>query len=271
MLHLTDERLAALADSEPDAREAGHLAACGRCAAAREAQRRLLAMAAAARGHIGPPLTNWDAIAARLRAEGMLVGEGEVPGPLAAVRPAMPPATTSAGPSGDAIAGTRGRGIRQWGFRAAAAVVLMGGGALAGRMSGEAASSRAADRADESPSAATAEAATRTAFPGAPSEQYPMYADVNEALRAMEVAQMQYQYAATFIAQRDTSGVGTEDAYRARLAALDQIAATSRAALYRAPHDPVLNQYYLSALGAREATVSQLGVALRGGARVARY
>ena len=76
MLHLSDERLAALADDEPSATEAEHLSACRRCAGERMSQRRLLAMANAAREHISPPLTEWSVISARLRDEGMLGSGG---------------------------------------------------------------------------------------------------------------------------------------------------------------------------------------------------
>jgi predicted ArsR family transcriptional regulator len=48
----------------------------------------------------------------------------------------------------------------------------------------------------------------------------------------------------------------------ARLAALDQMMAASRAALREAPQDPVLNHYYLSAYSAREATLQALSGAL---------
>lgn len=242
MLHLTDERLAALADDAPSAAEAEHLAVCRRCAGERVAQRRLLALAAAARDRIGPPLVDWPLISARLRDEGILGGGGERSARLTgAVRRAA---------------------IARWGIRAAAALVLVAGGGVAGRMS--------MNQAGAGPTQGVS-ADGAGAFPGAPAEAYPVYQSVDEAARAMEVAQMQYQYAATFIATRDTSTLSDERTFRARLAALDQIAATSRAALYRAPHDPVLNQYYLSTVGAREATLRQLDRALPGGSRISRY
>ncbi len=53
--------------------------------------------------------------------------------------------------------------------------------------------------------------------------------------------------------------------FRTRLAALDEMAETSRQALSVAPADPVLNQYYLSTLGAREVTLRQLGSVLTAG------
>ena len=68
-------------------------------------------------------------------------------------------------------------------------------------------------------------------------------------------------YDTPFLAAQDTSAkfIGlNENSYSTRLSALDQMAAVTRAALYQAPQDPVLNQAYLSVQGAREATLKQL-------------
>jgi hypothetical protein len=274
MLHLSDERLAALADDEPNAAEADHLAVCRRCAAERVSQRRLLAMATAAHDHISPPLVDWSVIADRLRNEGMLGSGGENSGRFqAAVRPAWMTEGRTATPAAiTPVVPLRSRNaeIKRWGMRAAAAMVFVAGGAAIGRMS------VTGPRLEAAAPVATASSGVRNvsigAAAGVPAETYPIYGSVEEAMRAMEVAQMQYQYASTFIARNDTTTRAPDDrAYRTRLAALDEIAATSRAALYRAPHDPVLNQYYLSTLGAREATLQLLGNRLPGGSRLARY
>lgn len=281
MLHLSEERLAALADDEPSAAEAEHLAVCRLCAGERVSQRRLLAMATAARDHIGPPLVDWSLISARLRNEGMLGSGGENSGRFAA---AVRPSLSVSGPTTPVVAeevvaprtvaaSGRNAAAMRWGMRAAAAIVLVVGGGVAGRMSMHQDAPTLSGVGSTSPSALTTQVSAigAGAFPGAPDEAYPVFQTVEEAARAMERAQMQYQYAATFIATRDTTTVSDERTYRARLAALDQIAATSRAALYRAPHDPVLNQYYLSTVGAREATLRQLDRALPVGSRISRY
>ena len=54
--------------------------------------------------------------------------------------------------------------------------------------------------------------------------------------------------------------------YSKRAAALDQIENATVSALRSAPHDPVLNQYYLATMGARVATqqLAARPVALRG-------
>ena len=49
------------------------------------------------------------------------------------------------------------------------------------------------------------------------------------------------------------------------------MAETSRQALATAPTDPVLNQYYISTLGAREVTLRQLGSVLTEGKRLSRF
>ena len=100
------------------------------------------------------------------------------------------------------------------------------------------------------------------------------YSNPNEALQALTVAQQQYQAAAAFLAAQDTTPrfVGmNQERYRARLDALDEIAATTRAALYRAPQDPMLNQYYLTTLGAREATLREIGATMPDTRRMERY
>src|SRR5690242_8196381 len=72
MLHLDPERLAALADSEPTTEEATHLATCAKCARERSAYRELVTRAAGERTTIlAQPLTDWESLSKRLRAEGM--------------------------------------------------------------------------------------------------------------------------------------------------------------------------------------------------------
>ncbi|MEO5580396.1 MAG: hypothetical protein ABIR58_08575, partial [Gemmatimonadaceae bacterium] len=60
-------------------------------------------------------------------------------------------------------------------------------------------------------------------------------------------------------------------AYRARLAALDNVMSDMRVALKEAPQDQVINQYYLATVGAREATLRQLGTTLPAGAKLNRF
>jgi hypothetical protein len=93
---------------------------------------------------------------------------------------------------------------------------------------------------------------------------------VDDARAARTQAQMVYQNAAAYIAQHDTAAKGGESpsAMRTRLAALDQVSSAMRQALNDAPYDPVINDYYLTTLGQREATLRQLNTALPAGMRV---
>jgi len=100
----------------------------------------------------------------------------------------------------------------------------------------------------------------------------PAFASRADAATALEQAERTYRLAAAFLAEHDsTEGGGTRDLQQVqtRLAALEQMVATSRAALYAAPQDPVINQYYLATLGAREATRRQISGAQPVAVRVA--
>jgi hypothetical protein len=90
------------------------------------------------------------------------------------------------------------------------------------------------------------------------------FASIEDARYAQLHSEALYQQAAAYLAEHDTSvaGEGSPTAYRSRLAALDQVISTTREAMRQAPHDPVINGYYLTTLGQREATLRQLNTAL---------
>jgi hypothetical protein len=110
-------------------------------------------------------------------------------------------------------------------------------------------------------------------LPSALGETRSPFSSVEEALAALEESQRKYDRAVAFIAAHDSTGHSPEagDMFRTRLAALDEMAETSRQALSVAPADPVLNQYYISTLGAREITLRQLGSVLTDGKRLSRF
>lgn len=224
MSHLNAERLAALSDDTPTPIEAAHITTCHQCTAELAAQRKLGRLAAAAQPLTGSPLVNFDALVPRLRAEGLIV----------------PP--------------TRSDRTRRWAFRVAASLALVAGGVVAGR----ATASRALPllpRGDDA-QAASAEPVAALTRPVA------SFASADEAIRTLTLAQQTYQSAAAFLAAQDTSAhfIGlNQSTYRTRLTALDEIVASTRAAMYQAPQDPVINQYYLATLSAREATLRQIG------------
>ncbi len=249
MSHLSTDRLAAIADDTPTADEATHLAGCWDCRAELAAYRRLARMAAMAPLPT-EPLTAWSQLAPQLRAEGIIIDSVRLDRPVAqaAVRPAMRGAGTV--PLAD-----RRPTLQVWAMRAAAGLALVLGGAAVGRYTAAA----------PSPLDATNVAVGRTA---------PAFQSADEALTVLTASQQQYQRAAAFLATQDTTSrfIGmNEDSYAARLAALDEIAAATRSALYRAPQDPMLNQYYLTTLGAREATLRQIGATLPSSRRLERY
>ncbi len=145
----------------------------------------------------------------------------------------------------------------QWAVRIAAGLVLVAGSALLGRWTAGL----------ELPNASQQAAAT------APSAAA-LFESPQAAMNVLSTAQQQYSDAAAYLAAQDTSShfIGLNvNTYRARLTALDNIVASTRAALYQAPQDPVLNQYYLSAMAAREATLKQYQAALPAKQALERY
>jgi hypothetical protein len=238
MSHISPERLSALVDETATPDEASHLAACTPCAAELVAHRRLVRLALAESSREGLPLNDWASLGAALKAEGIISAA-----PLPASRTSR----------------------STWAMRIAAGLVLAAGSALIGRWS-----------ADVSlPGVSLPGAAPQTAAgAGAPAATAPVFESPQAAMQVMTSAQQQYSDAATYLAAQDTTShfIGLNvNTYRARLSALDNIVASTRAALYQAPQDPVLNQYYLSALAAREATLKQYQAALPAKQALERY
>ncbi len=133
---------------------------------------------------------------------------------------------------------------RPWMQAAAGIVILLGGMAMGRSMtSGPGAETARLERASATPTSAS----IRT---------------VEDAWKTLDRASADYQSASTFLAAQNTPDPVVADSaaiYRARLAALEQLMNATEMARENAPRDPVINQYYLAAWGAREATVQQLG------------
>jgi hypothetical protein len=92
------------------------------------------------------------------------------------------------------------------------------------------------------------------------------------ALEQLERAQRAYEEAATYLAEHDSSSsYGRSDQYRTRLAALDMASETFQRALTDAPEDPVINQYLLATMNAREATIRRIGTTLPASMRMGRF
>ena len=182
------------------------------------------------------PLNEWRTIAARAREEGLI----------------------RESPSRSWLAD------QPW-IRAAAALVLLIGGIAIGRTTIALPSS---DQAMENSGKATASAPS-TAVPAA-TIAGASFASVDDASATLERALTDYQRASAFLAA-NSSGPTTIDSsriYSARLAALDKVGNAMESALRTAPHDPVINQYYLATMGARVATQQMVarpvGLALKG-------
>jgi hypothetical protein len=72
MLHLSPERLAALAEDPPTAAELAHLTGCADCARERAAYRALGKLAGGDARQIGTPLTTWESLRPALVADGVI-------------------------------------------------------------------------------------------------------------------------------------------------------------------------------------------------------
>ncbi len=231
MSHLSPERLAALVDDTPTPIEAAHVTTCDACTAELSAHRRLSRLAVEARAIPVAPVSQFGALLPRMRAEGIV----ETP--------------------------DRAVVARRWALRVAAALGFMLVGAAAGRVSAG--------------GSIVGLNAPALAGGAAGSMVLPVsFSTPDDAMQALMASQQTYQSAAAFLAAQDSSQhfIGlNSDSYRTRLSALDEMAAASRSALYRAPQDPLLNQYYLALQTAREQTLRQLAVSLPNTRQLGRY
>lgn len=240
--HLSPERLAALADESPLPAETRHLASCAICAEEVEAYQALLTLTRGERDRLGEPLLDWAALSGALAREHLLDS------------PTVPAAASSGA--------TRGRWPRPgpWG-QAAAATVLLAAGLTAGRLTvlhqPQPLSEIVAQTAGGNSGVlgrATIEPITRLI-----SDSTAFNSRV-EALDALAQAETRYRHAVAYLMQSDSGALSEgADGFRTRLAALDEVERATRAALAAAPNDPVLNQWYISTIGARQATIRQLG------------
>jgi hypothetical protein len=167
-------------------------------------------------------------------------------------------------------------------MQAAAGLVLAVGGAAIGRMSAGApvvpagarqtasanrAESRGTPVSSERNAAAAGDSDASLASQGAP------FKSPEEAWDVLNRSGAEYQRASAYLSSTGVNApMPTEPAqYRTRLAALDNVMTEMRGALKEAPQDPVINQYYRATVGAREATLRQLGTTLPAGARLNRF
>jgi hypothetical protein len=232
MSHLPSERLAALADDPPTAAELAHLTGCAECSRERAAHRELSKLAAAGSRSIGAPLTSWESLRPALLADGVIdSGNGLTP---------------------------RARRRRSRWVQAAAAAALVAGGVAGGRMSA---------------GASLSSVASTTGGRAAPADSSPRFRSLDEARAAQAQSQLAYQNATAYLAQHDTTSRVMENpaAMRTRLAALDRTQQVLNQALTEAPYDPVINGYYLTTVGQREATLRMINTAAPASMRIMSY
>ena len=249
MSHLPAERLAALSDEPPTSVELAHLATCELCARERAVFDSLRTAAASEQARIGLPLTRWESLAPALRADGVI--DTGMPMRRADRHPAR------------FMLGSLGTG-RMW-LQAAAVLLFVAGGVLLGRYS---AGAKMLPFWGDEDVAASAPVASRAG--SALTDSVPVFASVEDARLARARYEVLYQTAALFLAEHDSSGYTPDNpaVMRRRLATLDQVGETVREALHESPYDPVINGYYLTTLGEREATLRQLNTALPAGVRI---
>ena len=190
-------------------------------------------MVARERERGAPPLTDWDSLSVRLKAEGLI----------------REPVTSRFGSS------------RRW-MQVAAGVALAVGGAAIGRASAGApvVPIKSAPVAEAEPARSAQQA--NTSLVSASESQFK---SPEEAWDALNRAGEEYQRASAYLSASNTDVPmpSNPSQYRTRLAALDGVMSEIRGALKEAPQDPVINQYYLTTVSAREATLRQLGTTLR--------
>ena len=233
MLHLSTERLANLVDEGPNAAELAHLTSCADCTRERAMYRRLADLAASESTRIGAPLTKWESLAPALVADGV-IDDGRV-----------------------RRLGVRRDERRLW-LQAAAAVLFIAGGVMAGRYSA---------------GATVLPGGERPVAVASIMDTTPRFSSAAEARQVLAQSQALYETATAFLAQQDTTSHSADSptAIRARLAAIEQTQDVMGEALKKAPYDAVINGYYLSTLGQRQATLRQLNSVMPASMKITSY
>lgn len=169
-----------------------------------------------------PPINNWRTIAARAREEGLIRESSS----------------------------RRWMSNQPW-VQAAAAVLLLIGGIAIGRTTVALPSALDTSVTNSTTTATPASSESRAVTTSGAS-----FASVDEATAALDRAARDYENASRFLAANNAAWMNNDSSaiYTARLAALDQVVDATESALQTAPHDPVINQYYLATMGARVAT-----------------
>jgi hypothetical protein len=187
-----------------------------------------------------PPLTDWSTLSARLRAEGL-------------IRDSVFSRLTSS-PL----------------MKIAAGLMLAAGGAAIGRATAVA---PVVTQVSDAGAGASGSAPRESGIGSPASGTVSQFNSPEQAWEVLNRAGEEYQRASEYLSARNNAipMAPSTDQYRTRLAALDNVMSEMRDAMRDAPQDPVINQYYLATVGAREATLRQLGTVLPASARMNRF
>jgi hypothetical protein len=198
------------------------------------------ALIARERTRVVAPLTEWRALSAQLRDEGLIHGPAH-----AAPEPTFTPSYT---------APPRPRSsVFRWSARLVTSAALLGIGVLVGRgmTFGQELIPQLVNAVQASGDSITISTSRDIASPA-------------QARRILARSQTEWRQAAAYLAERDSAfslalpAADAPAAARTRLMALDHMVEAAQSAAQMAPADPVVNQYYLSAYSARQRTVRTL-------------
>jgi hypothetical protein len=208
------------------------------CTAERVAYQRVVSMAADERRRIAPPVSNWGSLSAALREQGVITTRAEASARTAFVAQ-----------------------VTRFMWQAAAGIAILVTGLVSGRLTAGMPLRMALALDSGDPTMASQVAMSPDDF-----------SSTANAMQVLQRAQQDYERAALYLANHDTStSEGAWEAYRTTLAALDEMAETSLRALSEAPADPIINQVYFTTLGARNMTLGKLATALPNGSRLSRF
>lgn len=238
MSHLNLETLARLIDDTPDPTEAAHLDNCQQCRDELEGMR-VDVTALQMLPDVEVPIVQWVRLEERLEREGLM---------------------------------RRNWRWRPNALRAAAAVVIFVLGGISAALLMRSDERQYLTQADQPTTRAGQDIEPRANAPATLAENQitaaPLPSEATtsvsvqpartpeEAARRLRTAESEYLTALT--RYTELAGRAAEGDPLARLAALESIVATTRAALGRAPADPVINGYHLTAVAQRDALLRQV-------------
>jgi len=201
------------------------------------------------------PLTEWHNLSMSLRQEGLIRDSaGERPRAERTYTPSAEPVRRGSGWM---------RATGRWTMRVATGAALVGIGVVAGRgmTIGQSLVTEFQQMVSDSTRGSSVHISGKS------------FDSPAAARKTLVRAQAEYQAAAAFLDASDSVPqiLGGSSVYQNRLAGLDEMTTASLTALKDAPHDPLLNQYFLAASAAREATLQQLGNSLPVGTTMERF